>query len=163
MSSIAFKVMCLVVSWHSILYYQRYDPLLVLLLSSHHSVAFACSCLSVCKYAHIVAFKGMKQHLLADVLVHLHLGRIVDVLRLQIWRERSGSTKKKKVRRDRKSSFLNNLTEINWPKKKFGHQKHIGCSSKHIFTPCSWIKTNQISISPQLWLRITNLTNSTCI
>lgn len=83
--------MCLVVDRHSILYYQRYDPLLILLLSSHHSVAFAGSCLSVCKYAHVVAFEGVKQHLLSDVLVHLHLGRIVDVLRLQTWKERSGS------------------------------------------------------------------------
>lgn len=64
-------------------YYQRYDSLLVFLLSAHHGVAFACSSLAICKYTHVVAFKGVKQHLLSDVLVHLHLGRIVDVLRLQ--------------------------------------------------------------------------------
>lgn len=64
-------------------HYQRYNSLLVFLLSSHHGVAFARSRLTVCKYAHVVALKGMKQHLLSDVLVHLHLGRIVDVLRLQ--------------------------------------------------------------------------------
>lgn len=64
------------------LYYQRYDSLLVFLLPTHHGVAFARSGLSICKYAHVVAFKGVKQHLLSNVPVHLHLGRIVDVLRL---------------------------------------------------------------------------------
>lgn len=73
-------MLCFVVG---VLYYQRYNSLLVFLLSSHHGVAFARSCLAVCKYAYIVAFKGMKQHLLSNVLVHLHLGRIIDVLRLQ--------------------------------------------------------------------------------
>lgn len=69
--------------------HQRYNPLLVLFLSSHHGVAFASSCLSICKYAHIVAFKGVEQHLLSNVLVHLHLRRIVDVLRLPTkWRQR---------------------------------------------------------------------------
>lgn len=69
-------------------HYQRYDPLLVLLLPPHHGVALACSCLTVCKYAHIVSLKGVKQHLLSDVLVHLHLGRIVDVFRLRSERKR---------------------------------------------------------------------------
>lgn len=80
---IFFWILCLIIAQLCILCYQRYNPLLVLLLSSHHGVAFARSRLSVCKYAHVVAFKGVKQHLLSDVLVHLHLGRIVDVLRLQ--------------------------------------------------------------------------------
>lgn len=75
--------MCLIIVQNFILCYQRDNSLLVLLLSSHHGVAFARSCLTVCKYAHVVAFKGMKEHLLSDVLVHLYLGRIVDVLRLQ--------------------------------------------------------------------------------
>lgn len=64
------------------MFYQRYDSLLIFLLPSHHGVAFASSCLTICKYAHIVALKGMKQHLLPDVFVHLHLGRIVAVFRL---------------------------------------------------------------------------------
>lgn len=75
--------MRLIIGRPCVLYYQRYDSLLVLLLSAHHGVAFARSRLAICKYAHVVAFKGVKQHLLSDVLVHLHLGRIVDVLRLQ--------------------------------------------------------------------------------
>lgn len=66
-----------------IIHYQRYDPLLVFLLPPHHGVAFACSCLTICKYAHIVSLEGVKQHLFSDVLVHLHLGRIVDVLGLR--------------------------------------------------------------------------------
>lgn len=83
-------IVCLITGQDCIVNYQRYNSLLVLLLSSHHGVAFARSCLAVCKYAHIVAFKGMSQHLLPDVLVHLPLGRIVDVLRLQTERERGG-------------------------------------------------------------------------
>lgn len=62
--------------------YQRYDALLVGLLPSHHGVALARSRLPVRKYAHVVAFESVEQHLLANVLVHLHLGRIVDVLGL---------------------------------------------------------------------------------
>lgn len=77
--------------------YQRYNPLLVFFLSSHHGVAFASSCLSICKYAHIVAFKGVEQHLLSDVLVHLHLRRIVDVLRLPTkWRQRKSRSRQVK-------------------------------------------------------------------
>lgn len=85
-----FWILCLIIGQNCILCYQRYNSLLVLLLSSHHGVAFPRSCLAVCKYAHIVAFKGMKQHLLSDVLVHLHLGCIVAVLRLQTERKCSG-------------------------------------------------------------------------
>lgn len=66
-----------------LMFYQRYDPLLVFFLSAHHGVAFARASLAVRKDAHVVAFEGMKQHLLADVFVHLHLRRIVDVLGLQ--------------------------------------------------------------------------------
>lgn len=63
--------------------YQRYDPLLVFLLPPHHGVAFARSRLTVRKYAHIVSLEGVKQHLFSNVLVHLHLGGIVDVLGLR--------------------------------------------------------------------------------
>ena len=84
------RIVCLITDQDCTVYYQRYNPFLVLLLSSHHGVAFARSCLAVCKYAHVVALKGMSQHLLPDVLVHLQLGRIVDVLRLQTERERAG-------------------------------------------------------------------------
>lgn len=93
-----FWILCLIIAQKCILHYQRYNSLLVLLLSSHHGVAFARSRLAVCKYAHVVAFKGVKQHLLSDVLVHLHLGCIVDVLRLQ--------TERIKDERDGKLAFF---------------------------------------------------------
>lgn len=88
------------------LYYQRYDSLLVFLLPSHHGVAFARSSLTICKYAHVVAFEGVKKHLLSDVSVHLHLGRIVDVLRLHTWREQSGYKDEEK-RHGIRSLFFN--------------------------------------------------------
>lgn len=76
-------MLCVIGGHCSILYYQRYDSFLVLFLPSHHCVAFPCSRLAICKNADIIAFKGMKQHLLPDVLVHLHLGCKVGVLGLQ--------------------------------------------------------------------------------
>lgn len=63
--------------------YQRDDALLVCLLFPHHGVGFSSSRLPVGENADVVALEGVKQHLFPDVPVHLLLGRIVDVLRLQ--------------------------------------------------------------------------------
>ena len=64
--------------------YQRDNALLVLLvLLAHHGVALPRSSLAIGKDTNIVSLKGMQQHLLPNVLVHLLLGMIVDVLRLQ--------------------------------------------------------------------------------
>lgn len=96
-----FKVMkedwitCLIIGQSCNLFYQRYDSLLVLLLSTHHGVAFARSRLAVRKYTHVVAFEGMMQHLHPDVLVHLLLGGEADVLGLQRERERSRKREKR--------------------------------------------------------------------
>lgn len=63
--------------------YQWYYPLLVFLLFAHHGVGFSCSGLTIRKDANIVAFECVKQHFLADVLVHLFLAGVVNILWLQ--------------------------------------------------------------------------------
>ncbi len=46
------------------------DSFLPLLLLAHHGVGFASSCLAISKYADIVALKSMRQHFLANIIVH---------------------------------------------------------------------------------------------
>ena len=52
----------------------RYDSLLIGLQSAHHCVTFARTCLSISKYAYIVALKGMIQHFDAQIFIDLPLG-----------------------------------------------------------------------------------------
>lgn len=67
--------------------YQGNNSLLVLhILFPHHGVGLASTRLTISKDADIVAFKGVKQHFLSDVFVHLLLRCIIDVLGL--WTER---------------------------------------------------------------------------
>lgn len=62
--------------------YLRHNALLAGLLPPHHGVGLPSPRLSVGKDAHIVAFKGVEQHLLPDVPVHLLLRRKLRVLYL---------------------------------------------------------------------------------
>lgn len=66
--------------------YQGNNSLLILhILFPHHGVGLACTRLTICKDADVVAFKGMKQHFLSDVFVHLLLRCIIDIFGL--WTE----------------------------------------------------------------------------
>lgn len=67
--------------------YQRYYALLVFLLFAHHGVGFSRSGLAVRKDADIVAFECVKQHFLANVLVHLFLTGVVNILWLK-WKNK---------------------------------------------------------------------------
>lgn len=53
--------------------YQRDETLLVHSRFSHHGVGLSSSCLSVSEDADVVALKGVKQHVLPNVLVHPYL------------------------------------------------------------------------------------------
>lgn len=54
-------------------FYQWDEALLVHSRFSHHGVGLSSPCLSVSEDADVVALKGVKQHVLPDVLVHPHL------------------------------------------------------------------------------------------
>lgn len=60
----------------------RDDAFLSFFLLSHHRVGLASTSLAISKDANIVAFKGVLQHLLPDVIVHLTLGYKGGVFRL---------------------------------------------------------------------------------
>lgn len=62
--------------------YLRHDALLPWLLTPHHSIGLSSPGLSIGKDAHIVAFKGMEQHLFPNVPIHLLLRCKLGVLSL---------------------------------------------------------------------------------
>lgn len=62
--------------------YLGHDALLPGLLPPHHGVGFPSPRLPVGKDAHVVAFKGVEQHLLSNVPIHLLLRCKLRVLGL---------------------------------------------------------------------------------
>lgn len=62
--------------------YLRHNALLPWFLTPHHGVGLSSPSLSIGKDAHIVAFKGMEQHLFPNVLIHLLLRCKLGVLGL---------------------------------------------------------------------------------
>lgn len=60
----------------------RDDAFLSFFLFSHHRVGLASTSLAISKYANVVAFEGVLQHLLPDIIVHLALRCKAGVVRL---------------------------------------------------------------------------------
>jgi hypothetical protein len=63
--------------------YLRHNALLPWLLAPHHGVGLPSPCLPIGKDAHIVAFKGMEQHLFPNVSIYLLLRCKLRVLGLE--------------------------------------------------------------------------------
>ncbi len=74
------------------------DALLSRLLFSHHGVGFSSSGLTVGEYTDVVALKGVKQHLLPDVQIHLPLGRERWVVLLHTHTHRDTHTERERHR-----------------------------------------------------------------
>lgn len=62
--------------------YLRHDTLLPWLLPPHHGVGLPSPSLSIGKDAHVVAFKGMEQHLFSNIPIYLLLRCKLGVLSL---------------------------------------------------------------------------------
>lgn len=62
--------------------YLGHDALLPWLLPPHHGIGFPSPGLPIGKDAHVVAFKGVEQHLFSNVPIHLLLRCKLGVLRL---------------------------------------------------------------------------------
>lgn len=62
--------------------YLRHNALLPRFLPPHHSVGLPSPRLPIGKDAHVVAFKGMEQHLFSYVSIHLLLRRKLRILHL---------------------------------------------------------------------------------
>lgn len=59
------------------------DACLALLLLAHHGVGFPSPSLAIGKDAHVVALKGVQEHLLANIIVHTALRCKAGIFRLQ--------------------------------------------------------------------------------
>lgn len=110
--------------------YHRNDAFLSLLLFAHHGIGFTSSCLTISKYADVVALKGMLQHFLANIIIHTVLWCKAGVIRLWV--------------RQRNDLKCNNITLFN-----FKWMLHAKCALLSVIT-LDWNRWN-IQTHRRVW------------